>query len=124
MVTAFFPRLFNGKPIYQLSWKSPIVKDVTQVGLSVEYHLPSEKLTMVYGYSFQQYLVSKYPVLSSDHLLAKAEQQGFILNQKESFGLETFSKGKVVYVDQGAYLLPAIMWEANGKKYFVSLVSE
>lgn len=125
VVYGFFPRLFDGKPIYESSSRiSPVRRETIQLGMMVEYHLPSETLISLNEYSFQQYLTSKYPVLEQDALLKKAEKIWLLLDAKLEDGVVALPKGKIVYLAQEEDLLPVVMRDVDGKQYFVSLVEE
>lgn len=113
VVSAFIPRIFNEKLIYDEQGK--------MLGVQIQYHLRSEQILSIDNYSFESWEVSKYPVVGIETLLQNASKIWLYENTIASY-MQNLNRGEIVYQEKGGFLLPMVRWNISGKQFFLSLV--
>ena len=113
VVSAFIPRIFNEKLIYDEQGK--------MLGVQIQYHLRSEQILSIDNYSFESWEVSKYPVVGIETLLQNASKIWLYENAIASY-MQNLNRGEIVYQEKGGFLLPMVRWNISGKQFFLSLV--
>ena len=113
VVSAFIPRIFNEKLIYDEQGK--------MLGVQIQYHLRSEQILSIDNYSFESWEVSKYPVVGIETLLQNASKIWLYENAIASY-MQNLNRGEIVYQEKGGFLIPMVRWNISGKQFFLSLV--
>ena len=113
VVSAFIPRIFNEKLIYDEQGK--------MLGVQIQYHLRSEQILSIDNYSFESWEVSKYPVVGIETLLQNASKIWLYENDIASH-MQNLNRGEVVYQEKGGFLIPMVRWNTKGNQFFLSLV--
>ena len=113
VVSAFIPRIFNEKLIYDEQGK--------MLGVQIQYHLRSEQILSIDNYSFESWEVSKYPVVGIETLFQNASKIWLYENDIASH-MQNLNRGEVVYQEKGGFLIPMVRWNISGKQFFLSLV--
>lgn len=113
VVSAFIPRIFNEKLIYDEQGK--------MLGVQIQYHLRSEQILSIDNYSFESWEVSKYPVVDIETLLQNASKIWLYENAIASY-MQNLNRGEIVYQEKGGFLIPMVRWNISGKQFFLSLV--
>ena len=113
VISAFIPRIFNEKLIYDEQGK--------MLGVQIQYHLRSEQILSIDNYSFESWEVSKYPVVGIETLLQNASKIWLYENDIASH-MQNLNRGELVYQEKGGFLLPMVRWNISGKQFFLSLV--
>ena len=113
VISAFIPRIFNEKLIYDEQGR--------MLGVQIQYHLRSEQILSIDNYSFESWEVSKYPVVGIETLLQNASKIWLYENDIASH-MQNLNRGELVYQEKGGFLLPMVRWNISGKQFFLSLV--
>lgn len=113
VVSAFIPRIFNEKLIYDEQGK--------MLGVQIQYHLRSEQILSIDNYSFESWEVSKYPVVGIETLFQNASKIWLYENDIASH-MQNLNRGEVVYQEKGGFLIPMVRWNTKGNQFFLSLV--
>ena len=113
VVSAFIPRIFNEKLIYDEQGR--------MLGVQIQYHLRSEQILSIDNYSFESWEVSKYPVVGIETLLQNASKIWLYENDIASY-MQNLNRGELVYQEKGGFLIPMVRWNIGGKQFFLSLV--
>ena len=113
VISAFIPRIFNEKLIYD--------EQGMMLGIQIQYHLRSEQVLSIDNYSFESWEVSKYPVVGIETLLQNASKIWLYENDIASH-MQNLNRGELVYQEKGGFLLPMVRWNISGKQFFLSLV--
>lgn len=113
VVSAFIPRIFNEKLIYDEQGR--------MLGVQIQYHLRSEQILSIDNYSFESWEVSKYPVVGIETLLQNASKIWLYENAIASY-MQNLNRGEIVYQEKGGFLIPMVRWNISGKQFFLSLV--
>ncbi len=113
VVSAFIPRIFNEKLIYDEQGR--------MLGVQIQYHLRSEQILSIDNYSFESWEVSKYPVVGIETLLQNASKIWLYENAIASY-MQNLNRGELVYQEKGGFLIPMVRWNISGKQFFLSLV--
>lgn len=113
VVSAFIPRIFNEKLVYDEQGK--------MLGVQIQYHLRSEQILSIDNYSFESWEVSKYPVVGIETLLQNASKIWLYENAIASY-MQNLNRGEIVYQEKGGFLIPMVRWNTSGKQFFLSLV--
>ena len=113
VISAFIPRIFNEKLIYDEQGR--------MLGVQIQYHLRSEQILSIDNYSFESWEVSKYPVVGIETLLQNASKIWLYENDIVSH-MQNLNRGELVYQEKGGFLLPMVRWNISGKQFFLSLV--
>ena len=113
VVSAFIPRIFNEKLIYDEQGR--------MLGVQIQYHLRSEQILSIDNYSFESWEVSKYPVVGIETLLQNASKIWFYENAIASY-MQNLNRGEIVYQEKGGFLIPMVRWNTSGKQFFLSLI--
>ena len=113
VVSAFIPRIFNEKLIYDEQGK--------MLGVQIQYHLRSEQILSIDNYSFESWEVSKYPVVGIETLFQNASKIWLYENDIASH-MQNLNRGEVVYQEKGGFLIPMVRWNISGKQFFLSLI--
>ncbi len=113
VISAFIPRIFNEKLIYDEQWR--------MLGVQIQYHLRSEQILSIDNYSFESWEVSKYPVVGIETLLQNASKIWLYENAIASY-MQNLNRGEIVYQEKGGFLIPMVRWNISGKQFFLSLV--
>lgn len=113
VVSAFIPRIFNEKLIYDEQGR--------MLGVQIQYHLRSEQILSIDNYSFESWEVSKYPVVGIETLLQNASKIWLYENDIASY-MQNLNRGELVYQEKGGFLIPMVRWNIGGKEFFLSLV--
>ncbi len=113
VVSAFIPRIFNEKLIYDEQGR--------MLGVQIQYHLRSEQILSIDNYSFESWEVSKYPVVGIETLLQNASKIWLYENTIASY-MQNLNRGELVYQEKGGFLIPMVRWNISGKEFFLSLV--
>ncbi|MBB1543846.1 MAG: hypothetical protein HG456_003725 [candidate division SR1 bacterium] len=113
VISAFIPRIFNEKLIYDEQGR--------MLGVQIQYHLRSEQILSIDNYSFESWEVSKYPVVGIETLLQNASKIGLYENDIASH-MQNLNRGELVYQEKGGFLLPMVRWNISGKQVFLALV--
>ena len=113
VVSAFIPRIFNEKLIYDEQGK--------MLGVQIQYHLRSEQILSIDNYSFESWEVSKYPVVGIETLLQNASKIWLYENAIASY-MQNLNRGELVYQEKEWFLIPMVRWHVSGKQFFLSLV--
>lgn len=113
-IIVFFPELFQKTPIFDQRGQ--------QKGLFVYYHVEYEHISKVENFNFQSYHISRYPLITTaDDLLQKSVNYGIsITTTPPSFAIP-LSKGKLVYQEQGTFLIPMIKFEKEEDSLFLPI---
>ncbi len=107
-IQLFYPRMLDGKEVWNADHKN-------QEGLELLFNPQTKSIESFYNLNLQSYEVSQYPLSkTSDELLLALEQHGNIdttkKGEKSSLSME---KGKVILLDRGDYLVPALLFQAS-----------
>lgn len=113
VVSAFIPRIFNEKLIYDEQGR--------MLGVQIQYHLRSEQILSIDNYSFESWEVSKYPVVGIETLLQNASKIWLYENAIASY-MQNLNRGEIVYQEKGGFLIPMVRWNISGKQFFLSLI--
>ena len=113
VISAFIPRIFNEKLIYDEQGR--------MLGVQIQYHLRSEQILSIDNYSFESWEVSKYPVVGIETLFQNASKIWLYENDIASH-MQNLNRGELVYQEKGGFLLPMVRWNISGKQFFLSLV--
>ena len=113
VISAFIPRIFNEKLIYDEQGR--------MLGVQIQYHLRSEQILSIDNYSFESWEVSKYPVVGIETLLQNASKIWLYENDIASY-MQNLNRGELVYQEKGGFLIPMVRWNIGGKEFFLSLV--
>ena len=113
VISAFIPRIFNEKLIYD--------EQGMMLGIQIQYHLRSEQVLSIDNYSFESWEVSKYPVVGIETLLQNASKIWLYENDIASH-MRNLNRGELVYQEKGGFLIPMVRWNISGKQFFLSLV--
>ena len=113
VVSAFIPRIFNEKLIYDEQGR--------MLGVQIQYHLRSEQILSIDNYSFESWEVSKYPVVGIETLLQNASKIWLYENAIASY-MQNLNRGEIVYQEKGGFLIPMVRWNTSGKQFFLSLI--
>ena len=113
VISAFIPRIFNEKLIYDEQGR--------MLGVQIQYHLRSEQILSIDNYSFESWEVSKYPVVGIETLLQNASKIWLYENAIASY-MQNLNRGEIVYQEKGGFLIPMVRWNISGKQFFLSLV--
>ncbi len=113
VVSAFIPRIFNEKLIYDEQGK--------MLGVQIQYYLRSEQILSIDNYSFESWEVSKYPVVGIETLFQNASKIWLYENDIASH-MQNLNRGEVVYQEKGGFLIPMVRWNISGKQFFLSLI--
>lgn len=113
VVSAFIPRIFNEKLIYDEQGR--------MLGVQIQYHLRSEQILSIDNYSFESWEVSKYPVVGIETLLQNASKIWLYENTIASY-MQNLNRGELVYQEKGGFLIPMVRWNTSGKQFFLSLI--
>ena len=113
VISAFIPRIFNEKLIYDEQGR--------MLGVQIQYHLRSEQILSIDNYSFESWEVSKYPVVGIETLLQNASKIWLYENDIASH-MRNLNRGELVYQEKGGFLIPMVRWNISGKQFFLSLV--
>ena len=113
VISAFIPRIFNEKLIYDEQGK--------MLGVQIQYHLRSEQILSIDNYSFESWEVSKYPVVGIETLFQNASKIWLYENDIASH-MQNLNRGEVVYQEKGGFLIPMVRWNTKGNQFFLSLV--
>lgn len=113
VISAFIPRIFNEKLIYD--------EQGMMLGVQIQYHLRSEQILSIDNYSFESWEVSKYPVVGIETLLQNASKIWLYENAIASY-MQNLNRGEIVYQEKGGFLIPMVRWNISGKQFFLSLV--
>lgn len=113
VISAFIPRIFNEKLIYDEQGR--------MLGVQIQYHLRSEQILSIDNYSFESWEVSKYPVVDIETLLQNASKIWLYENDIASH-MQNLNRGELVYQEKGGFLIPMVRWNISGKQFFLSLV--
>lgn len=113
VVSAFIPRIFNEKLIYDEQGR--------MLGVQIQYHLRSEQILSIDNYSFESWEVSKYPVVGIETLLQNVSKIWLYENDIVSY-MQNLNRGEIVYQEKGGFLIPMVRWNISGKQFFLSLV--
>lgn len=113
VISAFIPRIFNEKLIYDEQGK--------MLGVQIQYHLRSEQILSIDNYSFESWEVSKYPVVGIETLLQNASKIWLYENAIASY-MQNLNRGEIVYQEKGGFLIPMVRWNISGKQFFLSLI--
>ena len=113
IVSAFIPRIFNEKLVYDEQGK--------MLGVQIQYHLRSEQILSIDNYSFESWEVSKYPVVGIETLLQNASKIWLYENAIASY-MQNLNRGEIVYQEKRGFLIPMVRWNISGKQFFLSLV--
>lgn len=113
VVSAFIPRIFNEKLIYDEQGR--------MLGVQIQYHLRSEQILSIDNYSFESWEVSKYPVVGIETLLQNASKIWLYENAIASY-MQNLNRGELVYQEKGGFLIPMVRWNIKGNQFFLSLV--
>ena len=113
VVSAFIPRIFNEKLIYDEQGR--------MLGVQIQYHLRSEQVLSIDNYSFESWEVSKYPVVGIETLLQNASKIWLYENAIASY-MQNLNRGELVYQEKGGFLIPMVRWNTSGKQFFLSLI--
>ena len=113
VISAFIPRIFNEKLIYDEQGR--------MLGVQIQYHLRSEQILSIDNYSFESWEVSKYPVVGIETLLQNALKIWLYENAIASY-MQNLNRGEIVYQEKGGFLIPMVRWNISGKQFFLSLV--
>ena len=113
VVSAFIPRIFNEKLIYDEQGR--------MLGVQIQYHLRSEQILSIDNYSFESWEVSKYPVVDIETLLQNASKIWLYENDIASY-MQNLNRGEIVYQEKGGFLIPMVRWNTKGNQFFLSLV--
>lgn len=113
VISAFIPRIFNEKLIYDEQGR--------MLGVQIQYHLRLEQILSIDNYSFESWEVSKYPVVGIETLLQNASKIWLYENDIASH-MQNLNRGELVYQEKGGFLLPMVRWNISGKQFFLSLV--
>lgn len=107
-IELFYPRILDGKEVWSASYKD-------QEGLELIFNPQTKSIESFYNLNLQSYEVSEYPLnKTTEELLLALEQHGNIDHSKkgEKNSLP-MKKGKVIFLDQGDYLVPALLFQAS-----------
>lgn len=113
VISAFIPRIFNEKLIYD--------EQGMMLGIQIQYHLRSEQVLSIDNYSFESWEVSKYPVVGIETLLQNASKIWLYENAIASY-MQNLNRGELVYQEKGGFLIPMVRWNTSGKQFFLSLI--
>lgn len=113
VISAFIPRIFNEKLIYDEQGR--------MLGVQIQYHLRSEQILSIDNYSFESWEVSKYPVVGIETLLQNASKIWLYENAIASY-MQNLNRGELVYQEKGGFLIPMVRWNISGKQFFLSLI--
>lgn len=113
VVSAFIPRIFNEKLIYD--------EQGMMLGIQIQYHLRSEQILSIDNYSFESWEVSKYPVVGIETLLQNASKIWLYENDIVSH-MQNLNRGELVYQEKGGFLIPMVRWNIKENQIFLSLV--
>lgn len=113
VISAFIPRIFNEKLIYDEQGR--------MLGVQIQYHLRSEQILSIDNYSFESWEVSKYPVVGIETLLQNALKIWLYENAIASY-MQNLNRGELVYQEKGGFLIPMVRWNIKGNQFFLSLV--
>lgn len=113
VISAFIPRIFNEKLIYDEQGR--------MLGVQIQYHLRSEQILSIDNYSFESWEVSKYPVVGIETLLQNASKIWLYENAIASY-MQNLNRGELVYQEKEWFLIPMVRWHVSGKQFFLSLV--
>ena len=113
VISAFIPRIFNEKLIYDEQGR--------MLGVQIQYHLRSEQILSIDNYSFESWEVSKYPVVGIETLLQNASKIWLYENAIASY-MQNLNRGEIVYQEKGGFLIPMVRWNTSGKQFFLSLI--
>ena len=113
VISAFIPRIFNEKLIYDEQGR--------MLGVQIQYHLRSEQILSIDNYSFESWKVSKYPVVGIETLLQNALKIWLYENAIASY-MQNLNRGEIVYQEKGGFLIPMVRWNTSGKQFFLSLI--
>lgn len=107
-VELFYPRVIDGKEVW-----NPHTQ--TQEGMFVSFDLVRQEISALYGFQFQSYELSKYPAVNTlASLLDSVAALGNIdTSKKGEKGSIEMKKGKEIYLQQGDFLLPGLLFEAK-----------
>ena len=113
VISAFIPRIFNEKLIYD--------EQGMMLGIQIQYHLRSEQILSIDNYSFESWEVSKYPVVGIETLLQNASKIWLYENDIVSH-MQNLNRGELVYQEKGGFLIPMVRWNIKENQFFLSLV--
>lgn len=107
-IELFYPRILDGKEVWNANNRS-------QEGFELIFSPQTKNIESFYNLNLQSYEVSQYPLSKSlDELLLALEQHGNIdTTKKGEKNSLPMRKGKVILRDQGEYLVPALLFQAN-----------
>lgn len=119
-VDLFYPKIIDGKMVWSMETQD-------QEGLTLSFDRISKEILTFYNFKFQSYDLSEYPTeWEQTEFLTQIGTLGNIDTSKKGEGLTIpMKKGELVYLQQGNFLIPGLMFQAKATNFednlFISL---